>query len=368
MKPPAYPLAERRYPMSTHSSTSFVRGFTAFLALSTFSVSIAWAQPCDPNNNCVNCGDQSERLKCKFDRVANKGKRTMELLEGVPGLLTPAQAHGMTIAKERMDREKVRTKPEDFKLLAKKKSANCQLLEASGNGDGVCDPNTELCAEVLKDGIGNDDGICSPLHGTKREVCVQICDEEAVLLDDSALDDNAVAELEGMYDTLAGHLEEVNETVPETAALMQTLATVTLDDPCVLQTTLKRNTYDTYKKAKWAAMGSRAAADVAERFCDQNYGGFWFSFTVGAACVVAEAAVLGLNVWWDTVDVVEAELDAIGLDATIACARQSARETNNTGEMIQGVRQTLSDVRSQNQEILGLVKMPPGQRTEYPKP
>jgi hypothetical protein len=338
-----------------------------FIVLLAFSSTSTMAQQCRPEDNCANCPDKSERLKCKFDIMAEEGKKTMQMLQDAPGLLTPAQYSGMTKAKERMDREKNRLKPDDFKVLAKKRSANCQLIEASGDGDGVCDPKVgEICVEVLDDGIGDDDGTCSPMTGKKREVCAQICDEEAILLDESAMDEDAVAEIEGMYDTLTGHIKEVNETVPETIRLIQTLGTVG-DDPCVLQTSLTRNPYETYKKAKWAAMGTRAAADVAERFCDQTLG-FWISFTVGSACIVAETAVTGLNTWWAVVDSVEAEMDAITLDATLGCARNSAIATENTGEMITDVQGMLTVVNTKNEEIIHLIQTPPGQREQYPKP
>jgi hypothetical protein len=297
--------------------------------------------------------------------MADEGKKMLESMEGVPGLFTPAQLHGIGKAKERMDREKGRRNPDDFKLLTKKKSSKCQLVEHTGNGDGVCDPKTEDCAEVLGDGIGNDDGICSPMNGKKREVCAQICDEEAVLQDESAMDDNSVAEMEGVYDTLTGHVEEVNETVPETAALVQALSSLTVDDPCVLQTDLQRHSYESYKKARWAAVGARAAVNVAERFCDQAWG-FFLTFSGSAVCAATEGVVLAMNTWWDTVYLVEASLDAMTLDATIACASQAASAANQTGAMVESVQTTLGDVRAQNAEILRLIKIPPGQREEYP--
>ena len=340
----------------------------SFLLVLAFTSGTTWAAPCIPDNNCVNCSDKSEKLKCKFDRMTNSGKTMMESMEAFPDLLTPAQSHGMGKAKERMDREKGRVKSDDFKIMAKKRSAKCQLVEFSGDGDGVCDPKTEECAEVLGDSIGDDDGICSPMKGKKREACVQICDEEAILVDESAMDENSAAEMEGMYDTLTAHVEEVNETIPETAALIRMLSNnVTADDPCVLQTTLQRHSYETYKKARWAAVGSRAAADFAERFCDQVAGGL-FAFSVGAACVAAESVVLAMTTWWEVVNNIEATLDAKTLDATIACAAQAASGIDQTGAMIQSVQTTLDDVRDQNAEILRLIKIPPGQREEYPAP
>jgi hypothetical protein len=142
---------------------------------------------------------------------------------------------------------------------------------------------------------------------------------------------------------------------------------VTTGDPCLLQTTLQRHSYDTYKKARWAAVGSRAAADFAERFCDQVAGGL-FAFSVGAACVAAESVVLAMTTWWEVVNDVEVKLDAMTLDATIACAAQAASGVAQSGAMIQSVQTTVDDVREQNSEILRLIKIPPGHREEYPSP
>jgi hypothetical protein len=331
----------------------------------------ASAAPCSPDNGCNGCSDKSERLKCKFDRMAGKGKETLELLE-TSGVLTPAQVQGVGKAKERMDREQGRVKSEDFRVLTKKRSANCQLVEYSGNGDGVCDPRPparEECAEVIGDSIGNDDGICDPMNGKKREACVQICDEEALLVDETAIDEDAAIELEGMYDTLTSHAEEVGETIPETASLARALSSANLatDDPCVLQTALERHSFDAYKKARWAAVGSRAATDVAERFCDIVSGGL-FAFSVGAACVAAESIALAMNTWWTVVNDIEATLDARTLDAAIACAADAADGAEQTGMMIQSVQAELDEVRARNAEILRLVKIPPGQREEFPTP
>jgi hypothetical protein len=135
----------------------------------------------------------------------------------------------------------------------------------------------------------------------------------------------------------------------------------------VLQTNLQRHSFDAYKKARWAAVGSRAATDVAERFCDYVSGGF-FAFSVSAACVAGESIALAMATWWEVVDDIEATLDALALDATIACAAQAADGAEATGEMIESVQTTLGEVRAQNAEILRLIKIPPGQREEFPTP
>ena len=196
--------------------------FLSFLLL--FLTLAFWALPqtaqaqCDPGVDCSGCATKGEKLKCKFDTMMEEGKKTIDELQKPPydTLLPPAQVEGLAKTKENMNRGKNRLQSADFHLLAKKKETTCQLVEssaagASHNDDGVCDSKHEDCAEVIGDSVGNDDGICSPLKGKKREVCVQLCDEEATLQDEANVDDELAAELEGVYENLIEHSKEVNE-------------------------------------------------------------------------------------------------------------------------------------------------------------
>ena len=352
-----------------------MRATIYLLTLLAFVSGAAMAAPCSPDDRCLNCADQSERLKCKFDRMTVESKKVLDNMETLPNL-TAAQRHGVGKAKERMDREKNRRGKDDFKMLAKKRSARCQLVEYQGDGDGVCDPTNpanELCMEVIGDGIGDDTQPCDPMKGKKREVCAQICDEEAILLDEGAVDDDAAAELEDLYDTMSGHLDEVNATIPETAAMMNAVAmsrepSVMATSACAFQPPYERHTYEAYKKARWAAVGAQSVADVAERFCDQAYWAFLGSFSGSAACAAGEGVVLAMNIWWDVVDLAESSLDAQMLDAAIACAKEAAADADQTALMIDEVQGELAKVRATNAEIMRLLAMPPGQRGGYPTP
>jgi hypothetical protein len=349
-----------------------MKGTILLLTLLALANGTSLAATCSPDNDCSNCADKSERLKCKFDRMTEDSKKVLDNMETLPNL-TAAQLHGIGKAKERMDREKNRRSKDDFKLLAKKRSAKCQLVEYSGDGDGVCDIDNEECAEVIGDGIGDDTQPCSPMKGKKREVCAKICDDEAVLLDEGAIDDNAVGELEGLYDTMSGHIDEVNATIPDAAAMMRSVASaesasVASVDPCAFQPPYERHTYEAYKKARWAAVGSRSVANVAERFCDQAYWAFFGSFSGSAACAAGEGVVLAMSIWWDTVDLAESSLDAQMLDAAIACAAEAASNADKTALLVDEVQVKLNEVRAKNAEILRLLAMPPGQREGYPAP
>lgn len=343
--------------------------FVAALALSSGP---AWAANCSVDTQCQHCGAQINRLKCKFDRMTIENKKMLDNMETLPDL-TSAQRHGIGKAKDRMDREKNRRDKDSFKLLTKKRTAQCQLIEYTGNGDGACDPATEQCMEVLDDGIGDDIQPCSPMKGKKREVCAKICDDEAVTRDATALDDNTAAELEDLYDTLTAHVEEANETIPETAALARSVSenraiSVESDDPCSYQPANERHTYEAYKKARWASVGAHAAADVAERFCDVTISTFFVGFSGSATCAAVEGVTLAMDIWWDTVELVESSLDAANLDAMIACASSAASAADQTSLMIDSVQDMLDEVDARNAQIFRLLIQPPGLREGYPTP
>ena len=335
--------------------------------------SVLCAAPCDPASDppCQSCASNGERLECKFDALADEGDKLVGHLKE-SSFITPAQMKGLDNAKDRFEREKTRLKPEDFRLLTKKKNASCQVVEAEGvdgNEDGVCDIKVETCAEVKGDDIGDEDGICI-MKGPDREVCAQICDEEATLYGEDTLDDDALAtEIESTYDAMTGHLKEVNESVVAVAlSAPSPRVSGLLADPCALDPTLDRTSDDDYKKAKWAAMGSRAAADFAERFCDQGYPIFFGTITGAWVCAAVEGVVLGMNQWLNVLDIREADLDAQVIDATLACASQAMGASGQTADQIKAVQDKVNAVKAKQASIIQIINTPSGQRPDYPKP
>ena len=214
-----------------HGSRFFVYLFI-FSTVTLFSLfplhaGCARAQ-CTPGDDCTACPTKGEKMKCKFDTLLGEGEQTITILQDpvFADVLPPAQKANLEKSKENLGRGRNRLQAADVHLMAKKKETSCQLVEIDGDGlgddDGVCDPKTEHCAEVPGDGIGDDDGICWPLKGKKREVCVEICDREAVLQDEANVDDELAAQFEGIYDTAIGQTRELNEQLPQAAALLLT--------------------------------------------------------------------------------------------------------------------------------------------------
>ena len=157
---------------------------------------------CDPTVDCDSCVTKGERMKCKFDALSNEGSVLLDQLNEPPfdNIQTQASLDGVQRSKDRLEKEKGRLQADDFRLLTKKKETSCQIMEAVYE-DGICGPG-EDCAEVIGDGIGNDDGICHPKNGKKREVCAQICDDEASLQDEENIDKDLSTELEGVFEEI----------------------------------------------------------------------------------------------------------------------------------------------------------------------
>lgn len=325
------------------------------------------AAQCNPESGCDGCTSKAERMECKFAALVAEGDKMVDQLQQSPDI-TETQRAGLEKAKDRLTREKGRVKADDFHIMAKKQGTNCQLVENTGNDDGVCDyKNGETCVEVIGDGIGDDDGICTPMKGKNREVCAQICDEEAILQEESNVDESLAAVIESTYDGMTSHLEELNETSPVTARSVNARTlTAAATDPCSMNPQPDRTSYEDYKKARWAVMGSRSGADVMERFCDQTFTSLFLTWTLGAACVAAETAVTAVNTWWSIYDVEESLLDSEVLDATLACAEKAMIESGKTSDQIQVVKNRVAAVKANQAILLELLSTPPGKRPDYP--
>lgn len=345
------------------------------LFLLFFLTAVIWALPekakalCDPGGDCSECPTKGEKLKCKFDAMIEEGKKTIDELQKPPYdiLLPPAQVEGLKKIKENLQHGKMRLQTDDFHLLTKKKETTCQLVESSEvgathNDDGVCDPKNEDCAEVIGDGIGDDDGICWPLKGKKREVCVQICDEEATLQDESNVDDEKSDELEAIYDNLTEHSKEVNEGLPQ-AAVMILSAQATIDpyDPCQIDAQgLSRTSALLRSLARGAAVGARGGADISERLCDQVA----FGFSCGACCAPGEAIAGALQAASTAIEMIEETINSATIDAALNCVaamKQTAEENNG---MITEIQSNLVQVQAEQAEIIRLLKTPLGQRED----
>ncbi len=319
--------------------------------------------------DCSWCSTKGETLKCKFDLMTEEGQKTIDELQQPPykDLLPPAQLEGLKKARGNMDRSKNRLKPDDFHLMAKKKATACQWVESSEpgaqhNDDGICipdPPDNEDCAEVIGDGIGNDDGICRPRKGKKREVCVQICDEEAVLLDESNVDDDTVAELDGIFDNMARHSREVNDGLSQAGPdLLAAPLVAGSNNPCDIDAQGLTRTNDVLKAlARGAATGARGGAEIAERFCDQLV-----AANCGACCAPGEAVAGALEAASTAIDIIEETINSATIDAALACVKAIKTTAGNSNATLLQIQSSLAAAQEEQDEILRLLTTPLGQR------
>lgn len=339
----------------------------AVVLLSLGATAMAWGQ-CDPTSDCDSCATKAERMKCKFDAISNEGMLLLNQLQEPPfaELQTPASMAGLNRSKDRLEREKGRMQAQDFGLLTKKKETSCQIVEAmkdgDGNEDGMCDPG-EQCAEAMGDGIGNDDGICWPMKGKKREVCAQICDEEATLQDENNIDDDLSAELEGVFEDMTGHAKKMNQSLREVASLVNAFDTYNLQaDVCPLDTLgLSRTSTTLYQVARGAADGARGGADIAERLCDQQV-----MMNCAACCAPSEILAGALQAGWTAIEITESTINSSTIDAALSCVAKLKQSASDNNAQLLQVETELKDVEATQRLMIQMLNSPLGQRPNFP--
>ena len=339
-----------------------VKMFVATLCFLLGVVGLALGE-CDPTVDCDSCLTKGERMKCKFDALSNEGSTLLDQLNKPPfeSIQTQASLDGLQRSKDRLEKEKGRLQADDFRLLTKKKETSCQIMEAVYE-DGICGPG-EDCAEVIGDGIGNDDGICHPKNGKKREVCAQICDDEASLQDEENIDEDLSTELEGVFEEMKGHAKEMNNSLQEVSKLMSTLeVSEDPNDPCPLDTQgLSRVSSLLYLAARTAAVSSRGGADIAERLCDQQV-----IMNCAACCAPGEVIAGALEAAWTAIEITESTINSSTIDTALTCvSKLKALGSDNTTKLIQ-MENDLKEMEKTQIMMIDILNTPQGQRENFP--
>lgn len=324
---------------------------------------------------CDALARRAERLECRFQATSDEGLATARALAQPPFSdgLSPSQRRALSAAEDRLVRERGRIRGADLEGLARGKRVRCAPRECDfevfpnecrvGDGDGICEDG-EDCLEAVGDGVGDDVQPCFPTKGAGREVCAEICSDAAAALDDRNFDDGAVEELESAYDDLLRGAREVNETLPAAAAAFRAgpIAGAATADPCARAMAMKRYSYAVYHSARMSATSVRAAADVAERFCDGAIAGA----SKSALCVVAETLAGVPAMWWTFVDLSESALDAMALDATLECASKVREKASDVAARIDAAVRRAQGVEETEAYILRLVETAQGRRPDFP--
>lgn len=335
----------------------------------------AVAQPPSP----VLCDQQEtgERIKCKFGNIMDQQKTATDMLGDMPSI-PDKQKKAMANLADRSNRAKNRMHPNDFKQLTKKSNPQCQVAEilndGNGDDDGICRGN-EDCLEVLNDGIGNDDNICETKgKPSDREVCVQICDNEAISSNpdnyDDPTQDSLGRDLEEQLDETTSQYVELNTSL-ETQSKQQAQfsALVAANDPCAAVFE-QRPTFVAGLIASQAAVTARGVAGQFGTVCDLDVAGF----NATPACLVTETIAAIAEIIDDSIDFVDSSIDSDTIDANYACVKELNAKAGETNDALNDILNQLVTVQQQIgvvQEQINLVNQqlqtPQGQRDGWNK-
>ena len=326
---------------------------------------------CDPTS----IPDKGDRLKCHFDNVAAQQTSTAEMISDMPEI--PAnQKKALINTATRGKKVQDRTTGNDYKQLAKKAAAQCQLAEyipGKGDDDGVCTAG-EDCSEELNDGIGDEDGICKPLNGKNREVCVQICDAEGINDNpdnfDNAVGDTISDDLEAELIDSTEQYAELNielETMMASSAAVQAAAASSGDCSVVFES---RAPFVAGLIASQLAVTLRGVAGQFSTVCDQVVAGF----NGRSACLVTETLAALAEVVDDSLEYLTSAIDSDTMDATYVCLQEVNTTVGESNDALDEIKLELENVNTRldtmqqqldqaNQNLL----TPQGQRDGFNK-
>ena len=319
--------------------------------------SLALAQP----DNCGQYTDKGDRLKCKFERVNSKIGETLGNIEQLD-ILPPTQVNSLKNAHSRAARDKDRAGSEAFKGLTKKKDAKCEMKECDPaalpdnakcktlvDPNGICDDG-EDCLEVLGDGIGDDVQPCSPLHGKNKEVCVQICDQEAINGDEGNFDDQAGSDWEQTLGDTADNLDLMNTTVTQAVQPARVFQVIAADptNMCANLLIAPKFTYEQLQGVRAGANAAKLAADSCDAGCNQDS----FGWNCSAVCLAFRLA--------------ENILVAVADGFELQDNKDSGDQITAMAECLEELGTKINGIETKLNTVIELLNTPQGQRPDFP--
>lgn len=355
--------------------------FQKYFALTILCITVllvshpAVAQPPSP----VLCDQQEtgDRIKCKFGNIMDQQNTATDMLGNMPSI-PDRQKKAMVNLADRSNRAKNRTHASDFKQLTKKSNPQCQIAELlddlKGDDDGICRGN-EVCLEVLNDGIGNDDEICvTKGKPSEREVCVQICDSEAISSNpdnfDDPMQDSLARDLEEQLDETTAQYVELNSSLEtQTNKQAQFSALVAANNPCAAVFE-QRPTFLAGLIASQVAVTARGVAGQVGTVCDLDVAGF----NATPACLVTETIAAVAEIIDDSIDYLDSSVDSDTIDANYACVKELSSKVGESNDVLNTIVNQLTTVQQQIgmlHEQINLVneqlQTPQGQRDNWNK-
>lgn len=337
------------------------------------TLSTTFAMTAPPTPGACNDSDLGERIKCKFGNVLSQQEETAGMLNQMSEI-PDAQKTALENQKERNMRVLGRSDAADFKQLAKKKDPQCQVAEdPNGNGDhdGICKGN-EDCLEVIGDQIGDDVQPCRRTGNPHdREVCVQMCDAEAVASEPDNFDESGRGnDLEEELDQATEQYEVLNQMLGQVVAMKASLP-LSLTGVTACSAALPGRTNDT---VMWASLIAKLAmetiADVSDKFCNQDVLGN-NAATACAVVVILKAAAVDT---WEVLDEIDGNKDSDVIDTSFECLKELNTSVGDGNAAIDSIEAKVDDLGQQVMslqqkldEVMVLLLTPPGRRSGYPK-
>jgi hypothetical protein len=327
--------------------------------------------------NVCDQSDSGERMKCKFQNIIEQQNESADKLVDMG-----------TIPKERTDKLKRqigktmatqgKTEAENFKQLTKKNNTQCDTVElldhmqANGDGDGICE-NNETCEEDNSDQIGNNDGVCSPTKGKKREVCLQICDDEAIKGNPNNFDDapgSRGADFDEVLDDITSDYLELNESLNEQMTVQASLVSLDSTNSECSSVLSARPTKKQLDNSFMAAYIAENLSEQADNICGLDAAGF----NAHVACIVTDAIFIVAKGIADTITSANDDVDSQTTDAIMRCVQAleaSAGEQQDQLEAIESKMDVLDSKMNSTlqklQESIDLLNTPQGQRNSFPE-
>ena len=288
--------------------------------------------------------DSGARINCKFGNLIAQQIETATMMDGIPGLPQNQKDQIMDQAM-RASNARGRATDEAFRGLTRRPDPTCQLVEfldegmpvGGGNNDGICQMG-ETCSEVLGDGIGDDDGVCQPRQGARREICVQICDEEGIALDEENFDDDPFSnsrgrDTEDQLDDITDQYVELNSLMGSQAQLQSAASILAANgNSCSALITRRANT-TAFIIAVVAADTARGVADILERGCDQTA----FGFNGSTVCIVTETVASVARLISTGFEFSDASIDSDTIDVSYECLGDLSTEVGGLTTAVSGL-------------------------------
>lgn len=343
-------------------------------ALCVLAASTCFAVAAPPTPQDCADPDLGARIRCKAGNVLDQQQETTRMLSEMPEI-PEKRRRNLTSQTQRSMQVHGRSGSDEFKLLAKKKNPSCQIAEIENDGkgddDGVC-KGQEDCLERIGDQIGDDVQPCKRAGNPKeREMCVEICDNEAIESDPDNFDETGRGpEIEAELDDVTEEYMVLNERLEE-AATLRAASRILFEngDPC---STMFGNRIAA--GLLWASLGGKllieGITDVHDKFCNQDVGGF----NGATACAWFEVVKAVAVSQFEILDNIDGNRDSDTIDTTFACLKTlntSVGESNDALESIEtkvdGIDQRVMTLQRDLLEVMTLLKTPLGRREGFPK-